>query len=100
MIFVVLLLLALGVFLQAVATIGFLRLPDFYSRIHAVGMADTAGIACVLTGVAMTEGISYTTLKLSFVIVFYLLANPTAAHALTHAALRSGLAPHEGTERP
>jgi multicomponent Na+:H+ antiporter subunit G len=89
----VLLFLALGVFLQAVATVGILRLPDFYTRMHTVGKADTAGIMLVLVGVAISEGFSLTTLKLAFVIIFYFVANPAAAHAIGHAALRCGVRP-------
>lgn len=89
----VLLLLSLGVFLQAVATVGILRLPDFYTRMHTVGKADTAGIMLVLLGVAVSEGLSLTTVKLLFVILFYFIANPAAAHAIGHAALRSGVQP-------
>jgi multicomponent Na+:H+ antiporter subunit G len=96
---VVLLFLALGVFLQAVATVGILRLPDFYTRMHTVGKADTAGIMLVLIAVAISEGLTLTTLKLVFVIVFYFLANPAAAHAIGHAALRCGLEPWSRRER-
>jgi multicomponent Na+:H+ antiporter subunit G len=91
--------LALGVFLQAVATIGMLRLPDFYTRIHTVGKADTSGIMLVLIGVAISEGLTLTTLKLVFVIIFYFLANPAAAHAIGHAALRAGVEPWTKRDR-
>jgi multicomponent Na+:H+ antiporter subunit G len=93
MIWIVAIFLALGVFLHLIATIGILRLPDFYTRVHTVGKADTAGILLVLVAVAISEGFTLTTLKLVFVIIFYLLANPAAAHAIGHAALRSGLVP-------
>lgn len=96
----VLLFLAAGVFLQVLAAIGVLRLPDAYSRIHTVGVGDTAGILLVLFAVALSQGLSVTSLKLSFVMVFYLLANPAAAHAMGRAALRSGLAPWTREARP
>jgi multicomponent Na+:H+ antiporter subunit G len=85
--------LALGVFLLAIATVGILRLPDFFTRVHTIGKADTMGIVLILVGVAVAEGVTQTTLKLVFVIIFYLLSNPSAAHAMAHAALRSGLVP-------
>ncbi|MGM0574880.1 MAG: monovalent cation/H(+) antiporter subunit G [Myxococcota bacterium] len=90
---IVLVILVAGVLLNAVATLGMLRLPDFYTRIHMVGKADTMGITLVLLAVAVSEGFTRTSLKLAFIIVFYFIANPAAAHALGHAALRRGLVP-------
>lgn len=82
-----------GVLMSGIATVGMLRLPDFYTRIHMVGKADTAGITLILTGVAISEGFTSTSLKLAIVIVFYFVANPAAAHAMGHAALTRELEP-------
>jgi len=41
--------IALGLFFVLAGSIGVLRFPDFYTRLHAAGMTDTLGaypIAC------------------------------------------------------
>jgi multicomponent Na+:H+ antiporter subunit G len=89
----VLALLALGLLIQLVAVVGVLRLPDFYTRVHMVGKADTLGIMLVIAAVAVAEGFNQTSLKLVFVIIFYFLANPASAHAIGHAAMHRRLKP-------
>jgi len=86
-------LIAGGVFFLTVSALGLLRLPDFYARTHAVGKSETLGSILVLVGLAVYNGWELSTFKILFVMVFVLIANPTATHAISRAALRSGLAP-------
>ena len=85
--------LGAGLFFTAVAAIGLLRLPDFFSRVHAVSKSETLGIALVLLGLILHEGWSHTSLKLALIVLFIAISNPVAAHVLTRAAVRSGLMP-------
>jgi len=82
-----------GLFFLAVSSIGVLRLPDFYSRTHAVGKAETLGAILLLTGLAIYHGWEVCSLKLLIILLFIALANPTATHVIARAALRSGLIP-------
>lgn len=93
MIAIVALLLAAGFFFHAVAALGVLRLPDFYTRLHAVGKAETLGVLLTLAGVALWTGPSLTALKVGLVAAFLFLANPTSTHAVGRAALRLGMEP-------
>jgi multicomponent Na+:H+ antiporter subunit G len=93
MIWVAIACFAAGILLLLIAMVGVLRLPDFYSRMHMVGKADTLGSMLVLAGVIALEGANVTSVKLAMVVIFFFLANPASAHALGHAALRSGLPP-------
>ncbi|MBU2573647.1 MAG: monovalent cation/H(+) antiporter subunit G [Elusimicrobia bacterium] len=86
-------LLTAGCFLMLAASIGILRFPDFYSRIHPVGKSDTLGITFILLGLIVHEGFSPVSLKLLIIIVFTLIASPTATHALAKAAFLAGLKP-------
>ena len=79
--------------------IGILRLPDFYCRLHAMGKCDTLGVALMLGGLALYQGVSLASVKMLLVVVFISLANPTATHALGRAAMRAGLAPWRRDER-
>ena len=82
-----------GLFFMAVAALGLIRLPDFFSRAHAVSKAETLGIVLALLGLAIYDGGSLVSLKLGLALVFVFLANPVAAHLLTRAAVRSGVMP-------
>ncbi len=87
------LLLAGGLFFHAVAALGVLRMPDFYTRLHAVGKAETLGVVLTLLALAIWAGPTLTAAKVGFVAVFILLANPTSTHAIGRAALRTGFKP-------
>lgn len=82
-----------GAFFLMVSSIGLLRLPDFYARTHAVGKSETLGSILVLSGLAVYNGWELSTAKVLFILVFVLIANPTATHAIARAALRTGLQP-------
>lgn len=84
-----------GFFFIAVAALGVLRLPDFYSRLHASGKSETLGMALSLIGLAIYEGWTLTSLKLMIVMGFILLANPIGTHMIARAAYKSGLKPWE-----
>ncbi|MBI2219002.1 MAG: monovalent cation/H(+) antiporter subunit G [Candidatus Rokubacteria bacterium] len=89
----VVLLLAAGLFFHAVAALGVLRLPDFYTRLHAVSKAETLGMLFTLAAIIVWIGPSLTAVKVALVGVFVFMATPTSAHAIGRAALRTGLKP-------
>ncbi len=85
------LLLAGSLFFCLAAVTGVLRLPDFYTRLHASGKCDTAGLSLALVAFALLAGDALTVVKLAFLGFFAAIANPTATHALGQAARRSGV---------
>ena len=86
-------LIGVGLFLMAVTVIGLIRLPDFYTRTHAVSKTDTLGIGLVLVGLALHEGVTLVSLKIVLGLLFIFVANPVAAHLLTRSALQVGIMP-------
>ncbi|MGI6588086.1 MAG: monovalent cation/H(+) antiporter subunit G [Peptococcia bacterium] len=88
-----LILLFSGFFFIAVAAIGVIRFPDFYTRLHAAGKGDTLGIALFVMGLAVYNGFNLVSLKLLLIVVFIFLANPIGGHVLSRAAFKSGLKP-------
>lgn len=86
-------LIILGLAFTAIAAVGLIRFPDFYTRIHVVGKPDTLGGILLLAGLAFHTGWSFTTVKLALILVFFAVGNPVASHVLTRAAVRSGLQP-------
>jgi multicomponent Na+:H+ antiporter subunit G len=87
------LLLAAGLFFHAVAALGVVRMPDFYTRLHAVSAAETLGMLLLIAAAMVWAGPGLTAAKLVLVAVFLMLANPTSTHALGRAALRMGVRP-------
>ena len=82
-----------GLFFLLVAAIGTVRLPDVFTRSHAVGMTDSIGGFFVLTGLALCQGFSTNLVRILVVLALMYLLNPVITHATVRAALRSGLKP-------
>ncbi len=85
-------LLAGGAF-GIIGGLGVLRLPDFFTRLHAAGMTDTLGAGLILLGLVLQAGWSLVTAKLVFIFIFIVWTSPTAAHALARAALHGTIRP-------
>ncbi len=88
-----LVLLGAGSFFLLVGSIGIVRLPDFFTRTHATAKSDTLGLMLALTGIAIHEGFTITSVKLLVAVVFVALTVPVGTHALVRAAYLSGLRP-------
>ena len=76
-----------------IGTLGLVRMPDFYTRIHAAGITDTVGAGSMLFAMMLQSGFSLITAKLLMIVLLILFASPTATHALAKAALARGLKP-------
>jgi multicomponent Na+:H+ antiporter subunit G len=90
--------LAGGAFFLLVSTVGLLRLPDFFSRTHAVGKSETLGGFLVLLGLAVHAGLTLESLKLFLIVIFIAVTNPAGVHTVARAALRAGIRPWTGEE--
>ena len=80
-----------GALLGVAGGIGIHRFPDFYSRLHAVGITDTMCAGCFIIGLCMQTGFTIASLKLMLIFVFLFFSCPTATHALADTAMLSGL---------
>ena len=91
-----------GAAFLVIGAIGLVRLPDFFTRIHAAGVIDTMGIALTFAGLVLLAGWTLPAVKLVLILSFMLLTGPTACHALAKAALHGRLNPLSGrpTEHP
>ncbi len=70
-----------------------MRLPGFYTRIHAASLTDTMATLLIFPGIMLQAGFTLASIKLLAIMVFLLLTGPTATYALANAALMSGLRP-------
>jgi multicomponent Na+:H+ antiporter subunit G len=90
---VTVLLALIGAGFFVAGTIGLLRLPDFYSRVHAVAKCDTVGAGAILLALAVHVAPHPESLKILVLLLLVLLSSPTMGHALAHAAHNTGLEP-------
>lgn len=87
------LLLGAGGVFCVIGGIGLIRMPDFYTRVHAASVTDTLGAGLILAGLMLQAGLTLVCVKLVMIGLLILFTSPTATHALTRAALTRGLEP-------
>jgi multicomponent Na+:H+ antiporter subunit G len=88
-----------GIFFFFTSTVGLLRFPDLYSRMHATGKGDTLAVLLILCGAICHHGLNLNSAKLLLIAVFVFIANPTGTHALGRAAYRCGIRPWTRKDR-
>ena len=76
-----------------IGAIGLVRMPDFYTRMHAASVTDTLGAGLLLGGLMLQAGLSLVTLKLLFLLALFFFTGPVVTHALAQAALHEGVEP-------
>jgi multicomponent Na+:H+ antiporter subunit G len=91
--------LAGGLFFVLAGAVGVIRLPDFYTRLHAAGMTDTLGAELILFGLILQADGWQVIAKLLLVAFFLFVTSPTATHAVAHAAYKAGEKPKLGRWR-
>lgn len=86
-----------GSFFAIVGAVGILRFPDFWSRLHAASISDSAGVILLLIGMALQAGLTLVSVKLGLILLFLFITGPTSTHAVANAALVSGLKPRRSS---
>ena len=76
-----------------VGAIGLIRMPDFYTRVHAASVNDTLGAGLILLGLLLQAGWTLAAAKLFILALLIFFTSPAATHALAKAALGRGLQP-------
>lgn len=102
-------LISLGIIFFFGATIGIIRFPDFYTRMHAAGKGDTLSTLLILLGFAIFNLHHFSwlnllvSLKIVFISVFIFVTSPTTTHAIMDAGFEAGIKPwqkEDTTEDP
>ena len=82
-------LIVAGLFFYLAGSIGLLRLPDIYSRLHALTKADNLGLGLLIFGIAIHAQDLLTALKLLLIWLALLAASTASAQIIArHALLR------------
>ncbi len=96
---IVCLFLFAGLLFFTAGSVGILRFPDFYSRLHPAGKLDTLGSLLAMIALALFNlhhfslAALLTSGKILLIVAFVFVTSPTATHAIVDAGVRAGLAP-------
>ncbi|MFT4569905.1 MAG: multicomponent Na+:H+ antiporter subunit G [Hyphomicrobiaceae bacterium] len=86
------LLLLAGTFFMVLSSVGLIRLPDVYGRLHAVTKASTLGMAGILSAAALYFYSLHTTVGAELIVMaFVMLTNPVGGHMIARAAYLTGV---------
>ncbi|MFB6168982.1 MAG: monovalent cation/H(+) antiporter subunit G [Haloferacaceae archaeon] len=91
---------AVGAAFLTVGTVGLLRLPTVYNRMHATSKATTLGAASIALAGAVRFGPGGEGLTALVTVFFLFLTAPTGAHMISRAAQRMGVPFVEGVVWP
>ncbi|KGX83893.1 monovalent cation/H(+) antiporter subunit G [Pontibacillus marinus] len=90
---IIILLLISGTFFIVSSSIGIIRFPDVYTRLHAATKSATLGVAGIMIGAFLFMYIEHGIVsgKLILGIIFVLITAPVSGHMISRAAYRSGV---------
>jgi multicomponent Na+:H+ antiporter subunit G len=83
----------LGSFFTVVGTVGLVRMPDVFTRMHAASVTDMLGAGLLILGMGLQAGLSLVTLKLFFLLALFFFTGPVVTHALAQACLHENIRP-------
>lgn len=81
--------IVIGTLFSLIGVIGFLRLPDVYTRLHATGKVSVFGVVFLLVAAILLTPLSVW--KGLLLIFFVLMASPSVSHSVASAAYKAGL---------
>ena len=78
-----------GGFFYVVGAIGLNRMPDIFTRMHAVSVSETLGVGLMVLGMLLQAGFTLVAVKLIIILLVMWTTGAVATHALARAALTS-----------
>jgi len=88
-----LIMLVIGAIFFLAGTLGLLRFPDVYTRLHALTKADNVGLGLIVFGLAIQYQSWAIAGKLVLIWLLVLLASASVSHLVARAALRRDVPP-------
>ena len=82
-----------GGFFYVVGAIGLNRMPDIFTRMHAVSVSETLGVGLMTLGMLLQAGFTLVAVKLIMIMVVLMWTGAVATHALARAAMHDGEQP-------
>ncbi len=90
------LLLLAGAGFYLAGTVGLLRFPDVYTRLHALTKADNLGLGFLTLGLALQASSLAAALKILLIWPLVLAASAAVSYAIARRAEQLGLKPWQG----
>ena len=87
--------LSLGFICFLISAIGVFRLRDFYARLHAAGICESAGLVLCSIGFLIYEGFSATGIKIFAVFLAVFIASPIGNHIIVRVAYKQSVKDRE-----
>lgn len=78
-----------GTVFSALGVLGYIRMPDVYTRLHATGKVGVFGVVILLVAAVLWTPLGFG--KALVLILFLLIAGPATSHAMASAAYRVGI---------
>ncbi|MDX5462157.1 MULTISPECIES: monovalent cation/H(+) antiporter subunit G [unclassified Wolbachia] len=75
-------LIFLGICLVIISSVGVIRFPDFYTRLHAAGITDSSGATLLLIGFTLQNEFSINTVKIILLILIIWVTSSTNSYIL------------------
>jgi len=80
---------SLGLLFMLISLIGIIRLPDFFTRLHAQGVGDTLGALLLIISMMTAAGAGLMSVKLFLVMVIILITNPVGTNLMMIAGMNN-----------
>jgi multicomponent Na+:H+ antiporter subunit G len=80
-------------------TVGLLRFPDVYARLHALGKADNLGLGLLVVGLAIGADRLLDVVHLALIWLLVLVSSATTSHLIARSALKRGVSPWTRSDR-
>ena len=84
-------LLILGTVFFLAGTVGLLRFPDVYTRLHALTKSDNVGLGLIVAGLAVQAESWFVVGKLLLIWLLVLLAGASVANLIANGAMQRGI---------
>jgi len=88
-----LLLVGTGCLFFVAGSVGMLRLPDVFARLHATTKADNVGLGLIVIGLLLQADSVFVAVKLVLIWLLVVSASATSCHLIAQSALRGGVRP-------
>jgi len=89
--FIGLFLIFIGIPFFLSGTLGLIRFPDIYTRLHALTKADNVGLGFIIIGIACQVKDIFIIVKLFLIWILVLLASSTSCHLVARRAMQKNI---------
>ncbi len=85
--------LIIGLLFFLSGTVGLIRFPDIYTRLHALTKADNVGLGCVICGLSLQSCNWMLIVKLLLIWLLVMVASSASCHLIASSAMQKNIKP-------